>query len=117
MQQYTILSDREGNGIQPEKNEQPAASPDLRSDLNLHKTHNGHPRAVEDTMMSQMAPFPQDHQQILMENSVLTPSFSSLNTPTPGVKWPNDLRLVRTTCVYSRRDKHDKRRYGLYPRT
>jgi hypothetical protein len=42
--------------------------------------------------MSQMASFPQDHQHILMENGALDPSFSSLNTPTPGAKWPSDLR-------------------------
>ena len=75
----------------PEKNEQPAASPVLRSDFNLHETRNGLPRAVGDSMMSPIAQFPQD-PRVLMENSVSTPSFSSPNTPTSGAKWPTDLR-------------------------
>ena len=87
----SLLTER-GMGYNPKKNEEPAASSGLRSDPNLLETRNERPRAVDDTGMSQMASFPQDHQHILMENSALDPSSSSLNTPTPGAKWPSDLR-------------------------
>jgi len=86
-----LLQRLRGMGYNPKKNDDAAASSDLRSDLNLHETHNGHSRAVEETLMSRMAPFPQDQHKTLMENHVTTPSFSSLNTPTPDAKWPRDL--------------------------
>ena len=95
----------------PEKNEQPAASPVLRSDFNLHETRNGLPRAVGDSMMSPIAQFPQD-PRVLMEN------YSIVFFAKDAYIWCQMAHRsqARTTYIRGRLDEHAKRRDGSKPR-